>query len=519
MSASASSRIARSTSILTLTTGASRVLGFARDMLIASRFGTGIQAQAFVIAFRIPNLFRDLVAEGAVSSAFVPVLSWYRAKADPEEYWGLSQALLARLFVVVLALGCAGALAAEPLVRLTAPGFTSDPEKFALTVRLTRILFPFITLVGLWAYFMGLLNSLHHFAVPALGPAILNVAMIAACVWFVPRTEPGVIALAAAVIVGGVAQLAVQVPVAIRHGFRWRWRWRHPGSRQILALLGPRVVGSAVYQASVLVDTVLASLASIVGEGAVAALYFANRLIQLPMGVFGTASAQASLPSLAEQAAHEDWEAFSATLLSVLRMVGFVMLPSSVGLIALAMPIVSGLFQHGVFDHGSTVMTSQAMSCYALGLLAYSSNKILTVAFYALQDTRTPVRLAAEAVIANLLLSAVLMWPFGLNGIAIGTSASNAMNACRLARQLERRLGRAVLAPLSGPLGRIAAASVLMGTGCWAAHRWVVAGWSPWLGLPTLMVLGLVFYIASCRLLRVRELTTAVRWLGNRSVL
>ena len=512
---SSSHRIARSTGVLTLTTGASRVLGFIRDMIVAGLFGTGTQAQAFVIAFRIPNLLRDLVAEGAVSSAVVPVLSWYRAKADPKEFWKLSQALCVRLGLFVILLGCAGVFAAEPLVRLTAPGFSADPEKFHLTVRLTRLLFPFITLVGLWAYFMGLLNSLHHFAVPALGPAILNVAIIAACVWVVPRTQPGVVGLAVGVIIGGVIQLAVQIPVAVWYGFRWRWRWRHPGSKQILALLGPRMVGSAVYQASVLVDTVLASLVTVVGEGAVAALYFSNRVVQLPMGIFGTAAAQASLPSLAEQAAHEEWDAFARTLRSVLRMVGFVILPSSVGLIALALPIVAGLFQHGAFDHRSSVMTARAMACYALGLLAYSSNKIFTSAFYALRDTRTPVRLAAEAMVANAVLSVALMWPFGLSGIALGTSASSTINACRLARRLERRLGRPVLAPLRAPLGRITAASLLMGAGCWVVSRWVVAAWSPWVGLPVLIGAGLMLYAASCRLLQVQELHTVVRWLAR----
>ncbi|OGX29287.1 MAG: murein biosynthesis integral membrane protein MurJ [Omnitrophica WOR_2 bacterium RIFCSPHIGHO2_02_FULL_67_20] len=515
MSASALHRIARSTGVLTLTTGASRLLGFVRDVLLAGLFGTGIQAQAFVIAFRIPNLLRDLVAEGAVTSAFVPVLTWYRTKEPPEEFWRLSQALLVRLAVFVLLLGLAGALAAEPIVRLIAPGFARDPEKLALTVRLTRILFPFITLVGLWAYFMGLLNSLHHFAMPSLGPAILNVAMIMACVWVVPRVEPGVLALAVAVIAGGIVQLAIQLPPAVRLGFRFRWRWRHPGSERIMRLLGPRMMGSAVYQASVLIDTALASLAMVVGEGAVAALYFANRLVQLPMALFGTASAQASLPSLAEQAAHQDWEAFSATLLSVLRMVGFVIVPAAAGLIALAFPIVSTLFEHGAFDHRSTIMTAQALGCYALGLLAYSASKVLTGAFYALQDTRTPVRLAAEALAVNVLLSLALMWPLRLNGLALAAAMSNTLNAVRLTLRLEHRLNRPLLAPLREPLLPIAAASLLMGLGCWGAHRALGEALPSWLALLLVIALGALLYALACRLLRVRELATVIRWLGN----
>lgn len=507
--------IAHSTGVLAMATGLSRVLGFVRDILLAGLFGTGAQAQAFVVAFRLPNLMRDLVAEGAVTSAFVPVLSWYRAKREPEEFWRLSQALGTRVLLLVCAIGLIGMLVAPQVVGLIAPGFVGDTEKFALTVTLARILFPFIALVGVWAYFMGLLNSLRHFAVPALGPAILNLAMIAACLWGAPRVSPGVLAVAGGVMVGGVIQLAIQVPVAMRLGFRWRWRWVHPGSSEILRLLGPRTVGSAVYQVSILVDTALASLASVVGEGAVAALYFANRMVQLPLAMFGTASAQASLPSLAEQAAHQEWQAFRTTLLSVMRMVGFAMLPSAVGLLALAFPIIGGLFERGQFDHRSTVMTAQALSCYALGLLAYALSKVLTGAFYAMRDTRTPVRLAMEAVAVNVLLSLALMWPLKVSGLALAVALSNSLNACRLMRRMEQRLDGPLLAPLAGPLARMTAASALMGAVCWALWSFVLAGSPAAIGLPLVVLAGVAVYLLACRCLRVQELVTVVRWLKS----
>lgn len=507
-------RIARSTGVLALATGVSRLLGFVRDILLARLFGTTVQSQAFVVAFRLPNLMRDLVAEGAVTSAFVPVLSWYRAKRESAEFWRLSQALGTRLLVLLSALGVVGTLGAPQVIRLVAPGFAADPEKFALTVRLARILFPFVTLVGLWAYFMGLLNSLGHFATPALGPAILNVAMIVGCLWFVPRTTPGVMALAISVMIGGVMQLVLQLPIAARLGFRWRWRWRHPGSREILRLLGPRLVGSAVYQTSVLIDTALASLGWIVGEGAVVALYFANRLIQLPLALFGTASAQASLPALAEQAALGDLRGVRTTLLTVMRMVGFVILPASVGLAVLAFPIVGGLFERGAFDHRATVMTAQAVICYTVGLWAYATSKVVTGAFYALQETWTPVRLAMESLAVNVVLSVALMWPLHVNGLALAAAASNSLNAYRLLRRMERRLDTPLLKPMAGPLLRIMAASLLMGAGCWALWRLVGAHVPAWIGLAGVIAAGLVIYGYGCRLFRVQELSTVSRWFG-----
>ena len=513
MSSSVTSRIARSTVVLTIATGLSRILGLVRDLLIAQLFGTRAAAQAFVVAFRLPNLLRDLVAEGAVTSAFVPVLSWYRAKRDADEFWRLSQTLVTRLLVLLSGLGLLGVLGAPVIVRIIAPGFAEDPEKLALTVQLTRLLFPFIILVGLWAYFMGLLNSLQHFAAPALGPAILNVAIIVACVWIVPMVQPGILGVVYGVMVGAVLQLLIQIPVARHLGFRWRWRWHHPGSSEVLRLLGPRTVGAAVYRGNVLVHTALASLAGIVGEGAVAALYFADRLVQLPLALFGSASAQASLPSLVEQAAQNDLRAFRETLLTVLRMAAFVILPSAVGLIVLAVPIVQGLFERGAFDHRSTIMTSQALICYSLGLLAYAGNKIVSGAFYALRDTWTPVKLAIEAVAVNIILSLCLMWSLQIVGLALSAACANTLNTMRLLRRLEHRLGEPLVQPLVAPVGRMLVASVLMGLAC--AFLWTVGGLGqhPLLGLGLVIFLGFILYLGISLAIRVQECSTVLQWM------
>ncbi len=509
----AAGRIARSTGVIALTTALSRVLGVIRDQLFANYFGTSIAAEAFVVAFRLPNMLRDLVGEGAVTSAIVPVLSRYRAKNKGEEFWPASQALLGRVLVALGVIGLLGVFLAEPFVRLTAPGFAADPEKLRLTIRLTRILFPFITLVGLWAYFMGVLNSLQRFAVPSLGSAILNMAMIASLIWFVRGgSTEGVVIQAWSVLVGGLLQLAVQIPPAMRLGFRWRLRWRHPGVTEALRLLGPRVLGSAVYQVNVLIDTALASMTAIVGLGAVSALYYASRLVQLPMALFGTASAQASLPALSDQAAREDWGAFRNTLLGVIRMVGFVILPSAVGLIVLGGPIVSVLFERGAFDRHSTLMTTQALACYALGLWAYSASKVVTGAFYALHDTRTPVRLAAEAVAINFVLSLLLMGPLKLAGLALAASFSNILNAHRLLRRLEARLAQPLIRPLYAPLGRIGAAALVMGGACVGLRMAFGDGIRTILGLSAALGMSGLVYLLSVWAFRVPELATFQRW-------
>ncbi len=506
-------RLAASAGTISLATAASRLLGFARDLFIARLFGTGPQAQAFVVAFRLPNLFRDLVAEGAMTTAVVPVLSATKATSSPQEFWRLAQALGLRIMVGVSVLGGLGVCLAPWLVHLIAPGFGSDPEKFALTVWLTRLLFPFIALVGIWAFLCGLLNTLGHFAMPALGPAVFNASMIAGCVWLVPHVHPPVLGLVVAVMVGGVMQLVMQVPVSYALGFRWRLVWRHPGSKQVMRLLVPRLLGTAVYQAGVLFSTILASLGSIAGEGAVAALYFANRLVQLPLALFATASAQASLPMLSERAAVKDLGMFRQTLLGVLRVVIFESLPAAVGLSVLAGPIVQVCFERGAFDRHATQMTAQTLSFLAIGLLAYSASKVLAGAFYALHDTRTPVRLALEALIVNLALAVCLMWPLHVAGLALATALSSSLNAWRLLRTLERRLNVPLVPGLIGPILRMGAAALIMGVGCWWAWIGIGQRLAPLAGLPLVIVGGMIVYGVSCALARVPEMTAALRWL------
>ena len=507
--------IARSTSQISLATAASRVLGFIRDLLIAGLFGTGVSAQAFVVAFRLPNLFRDLVAEGAMTTAVVPVLSAYRATKSQEEFWRLAQASAVRVLVIATGLGLLGTLGAPWLVRLIAPGFVHDPAKFALTVQMTRWCFPFITLVGVWAFFCGLLNSLNSFTVAALGPAVLNLLMIAGCVWLVPLADPPVLGVIWAVLAGGVAQLVMQLPQVFRLGFRWRWIWRDEGASQMMRLLAPRLVGAAVYQVELLAMTILASIGALAGEGAVAALYFANRLVQLPLALFATASAQASLPVLSERAAMNNLVLFRSTTLKVLRMVMFESLPAAVGLIVMAVPIVQACFERGAFTAEATHITAQTLQFSAIGLLAYAAGRVLAGAFYALHDTRTPVRFAAQALAVNVVLAVVLVHPLHVGGLALATALSSSLNAWWLLRKLEQRIDRPLFAPLLGPFLRMVGASLIMGGGCWVAWRWCDGHVPLVVGLSLIIVGGIILYGLSCLVLRVDEVTIIRRWLSK----
>ena len=284
-------QVARWAGLIGLATLASRILGFIRDVVIARLFGVYLYSQAFVIAFKLPNLLRDLVAEGAANAAVIPVLSEYQAKQSKEEFWKLANTLLSVLLVVLAALTLLGIVFSPWLVRLIAPGFVDDTQKFLITVKLNRLIFPYIMLVGLSAYATAMLNSLRHFSIPAFAPCLLNIAIIAcALIW-----GEGVRGLALGVLIGGLLQIAVQVPVLYRKGFRFSWHFslKHPAVRQVGRLLTPRLLSSAIYQLNNFVDTIFGSLSAFVGEGGVAALYFSYRLVQFPIGIFSNALAQA----------------------------------------------------------------------------------------------------------------------------------------------------------------------------------------------------------------------------------
>ena len=503
-----------------LNTGLSRVFGFTRDILIASFFGTSAFAQAFVVAFRIPNLMRDLVGEGAASAALVPVLTEYSSLKSREEFWHLSRVLLNIFFVALLILSLAGVLLAPVIVRAIAPGFIEEPAKLALTISLTRIIFPFILLIGLFAYGMSVLNSLREFTVPSLGPVLLNIAMIAGLLWLCPRM--GIEGLAISVLAGGVLQLAFIGWALYRKGFRFKFdfAFSHPGAGRIGRLLVPRFFGSAVHQLSVIVDSIFSSFEWIVGIGAPAALWYSYRLFHLPLAIFGIALATVSLPKMSEEAARKDLAALKNTVGFSLRAVFFILVPAGVGLAVLGRPIIEILFQRGEFSYYSTFITEKALFFYSFGLFACGGIKILVNAFYSLGDTKTPVKAATVALFLNLLFNAILMWPLKIGGLALATSLAAFFNFLCLYLILRKRIGDIGTRLITKSFFRVLLSSAAMGIfarfmiGAFAGPGMGPAGRAA--GLVGTIVASIAFYLVISIFTGAEEMKALLLWISKR---
>jgi putative peptidoglycan lipid II flippase len=454
--------IAKAAGIVGGATFLSRIFGFIRDMIVAQLFGTGMATDAFFVAFRIPNLLRRLVGEGALTASFIPVYTEYITRRPREEGNEFVQASFSILTVGLLLIAGFGILASPGIVRIMAYGFSQDPEKFALTVTLTRLMFPYIFFIGLVAMAMGVLNSWKHFFAPALAPVLLNLAIILCALSFSSMFQEPVYSLAFGVLLGGAAQLALQVPFLQRRGIVWGFLFRpsHPGVRRVARLMAPSILGLAVTQLNVLINTLLASY---LPEGSVSYLYYADRLLEFPMGIFAIAVATAVLPVMAEHSAKEDWGKLRETLSFALRLVFFVTLPAMVGLIVLRQPILNLLFQRGAFTAHSTAMTAQALFYYSLGLAGFAGVRIVVPVFYSLQDTKTPVKVAFVALGANALLGLVLMGPLRHGGLALATSLAAGVNFALLIFLLRRKLGRIGLWQIFHSFLKSLAASAVMG--------------------------------------------------------
>jgi putative peptidoglycan lipid II flippase len=535
-------RIARAAGLVSALTLLSRVSGLLRDIVISSQFGAGPAAEGFFVAFRLPNLFRRLAAEGAMSVAFIPVFAHYLHRESPAAAERALRALLSLVAIVLSAIVALGIVFAPQWVGLIAPGFAADPELMRLTVELTRLLFPYALLVGLVALCAGYLNSIRHFLAPALSPTILNLSIIAAALLSVGNLERPVIGLAGGVLAGGVLQLALQGAALTAQGVvpRPRWEPAHPAGGRVLSLLAPTVVGTAVFQINVLLSTVLASL---LPAGSVSYLWYADRIFEFPLGMFAVALGTAALPSLASQASRGAIDELRRSLGFALALVNYLALPAACGLIVLAEPITLVLFERGAFGAREVAMTARALQYYALGLWSVSLSRLLAPGFYALGESRVPTVVAIGSVAVSLLLSVALMGPVAASGdagwagpiasltgwltiadlrhggLALATSLAATFNAALLAVLLGRRVG-GFAANVWGPLRRSAVATAVM-----TALLALVVEQIPWrsggtatraLRLAAVIGLGGAVFAAAAWMIGGAEVARLRAWMGAR---
>ncbi|HRF13012.1 MAG TPA: murein biosynthesis integral membrane protein MurJ [Candidatus Accumulibacter phosphatis] len=444
----------------------SRILGFVRDFVIARAFGAGALTDAFFVAFKLPNLLRRLFAEGAFSQAFVPVLGQYRNQRPAEETRQLVDRVASLLFLVVLSVTLLGMAAAPVLVYLSAPGFTDDPEKFALTVKLTRITFPYILFMSLVALAGGILNTWSRFAVPAFTPVLLNVSFILMALFAAPYFDPPVMALGWAVFLGGALQLAFQIPSLRRIGMlpRFSINLHDDGVRRIFRLMAPAVLGVSVAQVSLLLNTVFASFLK---TGSVSWLYYADRLMEFPAGMLGAALGTVLLPSLAKCHAAERHEEYSRLLDWGLRLTFLLAAPAALALGILAVPLITTLFHHGAFTADDVFRTRDALVAYSIGLLGLILVKVLAPGFYARQNIRTPVRIALLTLFVTQVLNLLLIGWLQHAGLALSIGLAASLNATLLYRGLRQR---GIYTPQPGWLlfyGRLAFAMLSMGAALW----------------------------------------------------
>lgn len=409
----------------------SRILGMVRDMVVAAVFGAGPISDAFFVAFRIPNLMRRLFAEGSLTVSFIPVFTDHLVNDGKEEAFRMGRSAFWMLGLILFVITILGISGAYFVVKIIAPGFDGTSGNFDLTVSLTRYMFPYVLFICLTALCTGILNSLNHFAAPAFGPVYLNICLILSALFFSRFLDKPVYALSIGVIIGGIVQLAALIPPLLKLGFRFFGEVDlfHKGVKKVGRMMLPSVFGSAAYQLDMLVNTMLASMLS---AGSVSYLYYADRLVQFPLALFGVSAATVILPTLARQAAKKDMKGVAESLSEGFRLVSFVNLPAMAGLIALSYPIVSVILQRGAFNPVQAKATSEALICYSIGLWAFSSVRIVLPVYYAVKDIRTPAIFTGITVACDILFAMWLMTFLGHKGLALSTSLSSMVNFCLL---------------------------------------------------------------------------------------
>jgi putative peptidoglycan lipid II flippase len=517
-------KIARSAGAVSIAVMCSRVLGLIREQVFAGMFGAGFAIDAFVVAFRIPNLLRDLFAEGALSAAFVTVFTDYSTNRGPEATWRLAGNVLVFFTLLISALTLVGLYWAGPIVSLLAPDFAQVVGKAELTVKLTQIMFPFLLFVSLAAVVMGMLNTKGKFFVPAMSSTFFNLGSIVgglSLAWLLPKFgQPAIVGMAWGTLIGGALQLLMQLPTLRRVGFQLFLSFKptDPGLRRILFLMLPATIGLSATQINIFINT---NFAAGCIEGSVSWLNYAFRLVQLPIGVFGVALSIAVMPVLAQQAAQKDLASLKQTFTSSLVLVFSLAVPATAGLVLLATPIIRLIFEHGAFTALDTIQTADALAFYACGLFAYAAIKVMVPVFYAIGDTRYPVIGSFLGVGANILTITLVIDQLQHRGIALSTSCAMILNFLFLSVILYRKLAGYPLGYLLRGIGKIVVATALMG-GWILLLKGPLAGWMTGNMILQITALGLLIasavtiYVVGLQLLRLPEFTLLTGKLAQR---
>ncbi|MDI6745117.1 MAG: murein biosynthesis integral membrane protein MurJ [Thermodesulfovibrionales bacterium] len=458
--------ITKAAGLMSVATFISRVLGYVKDMILAVYFGATGLSDAFFVAFRIPNLLRELFAEGSMSSAFIPVLTEYKTKHGAEEAKRLVRAALTFILTFVGVICLLGIIFAPAIVTTIAPGFLNMPEKFSLTVLLTRVMFPFLLFISLAALVMGALNSRRVFFIPALAPAMLNVSIIVTVLSLASKMEQPIVAVAIGVALGGFVQFVFQIPSFLKSGYSIKPEYdlRHQGLKKMSVLVLPATMGMAVAQINIFISTILASY---LAAGSITYLYYSMRLIQFPIGIFGVAMGMAVLPALSEHALKGDYDKLRDDFSFALRLLFFITIPAMAGLIALREPIVNILFQRGEFDYAATAGTADALLFYSLGIWAIVGVRVVTASFYSMQDTKTPIKILVVTVMTNIILSLLLMGPLKHSGLALANALASTVNFLLLFYFLRKKLERMGARRIIKSFLKISFASAAMGVAGW----------------------------------------------------
>jgi len=510
--------ILKSTLIISVGTLISKIFGFLRDIVIAYFFGTNQVAQAFVVAFKLPNLLRYVVGEGGVNSAVVPVLSEYAELKSKQEFWRLSRSLFFLSLIALIIISIAGSLSASWLVRIMAPGFLKNPEQFDLAVNFVKITFPYILFIGLTAFLIGILNSIKHFAIPAISPFIFSVVMMLSCFFLYPYL--GGYCLPVGVLAGGLLQFGANFLVCFQKGFRLNrdFSFRHPDIKEIFKLLIPRIFGVGIYQLGVFVDSILASLEWIVGTGGIAALYYANRLLQFPMALVSVAIAQAALPTMSRFAAKDDLKSLKETLYFSLSIVFFVMVPATFGFLFFGKDIVKILFERGEFTQYSAQITGIALVFYAVGLCGVSGIKVIASVFFSLKDTATPVKAALLSLILGIVLALILMKPLKIGGLSLSTSIAGTVNFLILFLILHKKIGNLSHGKLLKNLFKLVVASVFMVIVAKVVSKniyvlYKTLSFGKYINLTVILLTSFISFIVASIILKVEYSKEVIAWL------